>query len=62
MQPRCAGSEFSAFSHGPHIVPQYRRAQRLVFGIEQNGTMHLTRKANGLYALKRVGIVLTQRR
>ncbi len=39
-----AAFELDAFGEGPHVVPQDRRAQRLVVGAEQGRPVHLTGK------------------
>lgn len=49
MQLRRTRGEFGALVHGAHVVPEDRRAQDVVAGVEQHGAMHLPGKADAAH-------------
>ncbi len=54
--------ELFTLSAAAAVVPQHRRAQDLVLGVEQHSAMHLARQAHRLKPCQRLGMVALQAR
>ena len=62
VQFRRAFGQFGAFLVAAHVVPEDRRTQHAIGGIEQHRAVHLSRQADAAHLRERVGATRAQLR